>query len=115
MLSNTVECLATPKFAQNHGEAADAQTVITITGDADHFWVLDWLVWSYSHVPTGGRLTVTIGGTTYLDIDITSAGPGPLRFDLPLYNPAFTKGEDVVISLAAGGGSCVGKLSVRYR
>ena len=105
----------TPVFARKHDAAANAAATITIALNAEQFWVLDWLTWSYSEVPVGGRLTVAIGSVTYVDIDITGAGPGPLRLDPPLYNPAFTKGEAMVITLAAGGGTCVGKLSARYR
>lgn len=115
MRSNTnLEACATPVFAR-HYPAANTAAVITIAADAEQFWVLDWLMWSYSEVPTAGRLTVAIGGTTYIDLDITAAGPGPLRFEPPLYNPSFAKGETMVITLAAGGGTCTGKLSARYR
>ena len=113
-MRSNLECLATPVFAR-HYPAANTAAVITIAASSEQYWALDWAMWSYSEEPTAGRLTVAIGGTTYLDIDITSAGPGPLRFDPPVYNPAFTKGEAMVITLAAGGGTCVGKLSARYR
>ena len=114
-MRSNLECLATPVFVRKHDAAANVAAVITVALSTEQYWVLDWVMWSYSEVPVGGRLTVAIGSVTYLDIDIAAAGPGPLRFDPPVYNPAFTKGEAMVITLAAGGGTCVGKLSARYR
>lgn len=95
--------------------------VHTIAADANQFWVIDSIEWSYDSVPTGGRLSITIGGTLVFDVDITAAGPG--HFDWS-HAPRFTnllnkgqplKNEAVVITLASGGASAIGNLNVRYR
>lgn len=114
-MRSNLESHATPFFAKKHDASANTNAVITIDASSEHYWALDWVTWSYSETPVGGRLTVEIGGVTYIDHDITAGGPGPLRFDPPLYNPAFTKTQSMVITLYAGGGTCVGKLSARYR
>ncbi len=107
--------LGTPTFLQDHDAAADTYAECSWVPDADQYSVIEWVAWSYSDVPSGGRLIVAIEATTYVDIDITAAGPGMLRFDPPIYNPLFTKEESCQVKLFAGGGTCVGKLSVRYR
>lgn len=42
--------------------AADTAAVVTLTPEVDEVIVIDQLTWSYDATPTGGRLTVTIGG-----------------------------------------------------
>ena len=87
--------------------AANTAATVTIAASQAGRRVIRAVVWSYSATPTGGRLTITDGGTTILDIDITVGGPGPV----PLEYVAGVNAA-VVVTLAAGGGSVVGKLSV---
>lgn len=107
----------TQRNTEAHQKYATAQSapggaaVITLTGVADVVHILNQLWFSYSADPTGGGLTITIDGVTFLDHDITKGGPGPLP--LERMNDGKT-GSDVVITLKAGGGSIVGKLSVQY-
>lgn len=115
MFQNHADKCAIPWFDKKLDAAAGAAATITKAAATDRFHVLDWVAWSYDSAPTGGGLTITIGGVTYLDIDITAAGPGMMRFDPPIYNPAETRNEAVVITLDGGGGSVQGKVNVRGR
>lgn len=91
--------------------SANADAVITLAAMADEIHVLDQLWFSYSGTPTGGRLIITIGGVTKLDLDVTQSGPGPL----PLSRMNGGKvNEAVVITLKAAGAGVVGKLAAQY-
>lgn len=115
MRQNYADPEATARFAQKLDASANADAVITIPADADEFWMLDSVGWSYDGDPTGGRLTVAIGGTLLLDTDVTSGGPGLLEFRKPYYKTAETKNEAMVITLYAGGSGVTGKVYCRYR
>ena len=116
MHSNYADLHAQPHFRTDLTKGADAPAACGASPDPDQFWVLDYVAWSYSGDPTGGKCTVEIGGTTVFEVDVTSGGPGLLNFDKhELYNPLQTKNESLVVTLAAGGGSVVGKLQIRYR
>lgn len=64
---------------------------------------------SYSEAPTGGGLTIADGATDVFDLDILAGGPTVLTFDPPLLG---TAAVTMTVTLAAGGGTCVGKLNV---
>lgn len=90
-----------------HVPAANTAAVLTFAAVVGQRHVFIFIVWSYSGAPTGGRLTITDGGTTVLDIDITAGGPGDLAPQL--------RGEinsAMVVTLAAGGAGITGKLNV---
>jgi hypothetical protein len=96
-----------------HVPAADTAAVVTLTPDsAEELLAIDHIAWSYTASPTGGRLTVAIGGVTVLDLDITTGGPGPIEFGRGLVGKP---GETIVVTLAAGGSGIGGKLNVSYR
>jgi len=88
--------------------AADTAVAITYAATASVAHKFRKLVWSYSEDPTGGALTITDGGTTVFQINITAGGPG----FIPLDDMKFTSNSAVVVTLAAGGGTCVGMLNV---
>lgn len=115
MRQNYADCHSQPSFHRKLDAAANAAATITVAADADQFHALDWVGWSYDATPTGGKLTVAIGGVTFAEADITSAGPGMLRFDPPLYNSEQTKSEAMVITLAAAGAGVTGKVYARVR
>ena len=75
--------------------------------------MIDTLEWSYDAAPTGGRLTAVYGSTTLLDVNITTGGPGQMQWPSGLTNN--TKNEALVVTLASGAGTVVGKLSVHYK
>ena len=116
MHSNFADLHAQPRFEKKLDAAGNAACTLTVAADPDNFWVLDWIAWSYSGDPTGGKCTVSIGGVNVFEVDVTSGGPGLLHFDQhELYNASQTKNEALQVTLAAGGGSVVGKLQIRYR
>jgi hypothetical protein len=89
--------------------AADTATVITIaTAGAGVSNALRGVAWGYSEAPTGGSLTIEDGaGTTVFYLPITGAGAG--------FVPVFGKGSPntaLIVTLAAGGGTCVGSVNV---
>ncbi|RIK75377.1 MAG: hypothetical protein DCC68_21245 [Planctomycetota bacterium] len=87
----------------------DEAAVVTISAEANRTHVIDRVVCSYDADPTGGRITVVIGGVTKFDQFITHAGLAPL--DLGVWGGA---NEAAVITLAAGGTNVTGKLDVFY-
>lgn len=109
MKNNYADLEVQPKFARN-AQSAGTDAVVTIAADANEFWAIDWISWSYSADPVGGRLTVTIGGTVVWEVDITVGGPGHIEFLKPLYG---SKNAAVVITLKDG--SATNKVNVRYR
>lgn len=94
----------------SYATASNAAATITLAASGDNRHVLPRLVWSYSATPTNGTLTVTSGGTTVLSVDIPVAGPGFL--DLGERNELCSPGEEVVVTLSAGGSGVVGKLTI---
>lgn len=93
-----------------HFATAAANTAVAITFQptrARHEFA-GTVVWSYSEDPTAGRLTITGGGFNF-DIDITSGGPGFIPFQVPMHA---MDDAPIVFTLAAGGGTCVGKLNI---
>ena len=116
MHSNFADLHAQPKFKTDLQKGTDTPCECSEPANADNFWVLDWVAWSYSGAPTGGKCTVSIGGVNVFEVDVTSGGPGLLHFDQhELYNAAQTKNEALVVTLAAGGSGVTGKLQIRYR
>lgn len=115
MRQNYVDKSVQPWFERQLAPGAATAAVCTHAADAENFWCIDWIRWSYDGTPTGGKITVAIGGVTVEEFDITSGGPGIMRYKGPLYDPAQTLNQAVVVTLASGGGSVTGKLLVRGR
>lgn len=93
-----------------HAPASNTAAVVTypaVSGQAYKF--SNGVAWSYDASPTGGLLTITVGGSTVFSMSITSAGAGFIPFNDPLWSG---KNEAVVFTLAAGGSGVTGKLSV---
>jgi len=92
------------------GGAASAITIVAPAASSGRFILIERVDWSYSAAPTGGRLTITDGTSTFFDIDITAAGPGFAE----VYR-RITKETNAIVTLAAPGGAVVGKLNVVAR
>lgn len=91
--------------------AANTAVTITLPSVSNVVRILNNLWFSYSGTPTGGGVTITIDGVTFLDLDITTGGPGPL----PLNRMNDGKhGSEVIVTLKAGGSGVVGKLVLQY-
>lgn len=101
---------ATPYLA-TAATASGTNAVVTIAADANQFWVIDWISWSYGGTPTGGKLGVTIGGVLVYQIDITASGHGHVDFVRPLHIPILNRA--VVVTLTNG--TVANKVNVRYR
>ena len=94
--------------AQETTGAGGASSVVTITAAAQRKIEVGQVFWSYDAAPTGGGVTIS-DGTTSLTWAVTASGFDSVTFDPPL---AFAVGTNVVVTLAAPGGSVVGKLIV---
>src|SRR5438034_1327765 len=92
---------------------AGAAVTITLSGTAGVYHLVHNITWSYSALATTGRITVTDGGASLVDLDIvqnpTDALPNTL---LPLQSQISSTA--MVITLGAGGLTVVGKLVVDY-
>lgn len=97
------------KSADGNFPAANTAATITKAAVSDRRHAVHGILFSYSAAPTGGRLTVTDGGTTVLDIDITAAGAQVIPLD---HQAAFEVNSAVVFTLAAGGIGVTGKLQL---
>jgi hypothetical protein len=80
-------------------------SVVTITPSATEQVLIASVDWSYSATPTGGNIKIEGGGNTYWQWDITAGGPGFREWKRP---KKFPLGEEITITVAAGGGGIVG-------
>jgi hypothetical protein len=106
------EPIATNGTADNNTPATNTNAVITLAAPgAGKVNVISGVAWSYSGVPTGGRLKIEdVSGTIVFDIDIVSGGPGFIPFTPPKKNAAANTA--MIITLYAGGAGIQGKLNV---
>jgi hypothetical protein len=103
-----------PGFSGDYATQTHAAAAVTYAAPLNPFvaHVLYGVVWSYSGgTPTGGAITVTDAGVTIGSFDITAAGPGSMNFTPPLSS---SPGAAMVVTLADGGASLVGKLTCRH-
>lgn len=103
------------RFASNYGESANTAAVITVPAIEKEFPVVQYVSWSYSGTPTGGLITIAIGGTTVWSKHITQSGWDGAIFGSGLYNQAQTENENLVVTLAAGGAGVTGFVDVKYK
>lgn len=92
---------------QATGSAGAAAAVTLSAPGSGKRWAVWGIVWSYDAAPTGGKVTLTVGGTTVIEFSVTSQGPGFIPFALPM-----TGGDNqaIVLTLAAPGGAVVGRI-----
>jgi hypothetical protein len=96
--------------ADIHAPAAATAAVVTYAAVARQKHVISGVAWSYSAAPTGGNLLVTDAGATVFSLDITAAGPGFFIFPYPKRSAAANTA--LVITLASGAGTVVGKVAI---
>jgi uncharacterized protein with beta-barrel porin domain len=105
--------MALPDSTVSDPGTASANTAVvkTYTADASYRHAISKVICSYSAAPTGGKLLIQegTGPTTLFDIDITSAGEHII--DLGDFRTS-GKNLSMIITLAAGSGTVVGKLNV---
>jgi len=95
----------TIKYAQ-HSPGVNIAAVGTIAAEADETWCAEEVIVSYDAAPTGGRLTVVVGSTTLLDVDINQAGAQRFRLHGIHHvdgNGKMVQNEALVATAAAGG------------
>jgi hypothetical protein len=101
-----------PQEQEYDAPAANTAASVSIAADSKEHWVIESVDFSYDATPSGGSITITSGGTTIYKMAITSAGAYRREFENGL---KATKGEAVVVTLAAGGAGVSGTLFVQYR
>lgn len=96
-----------------HQPAANTAAVVTYSATAGAKHAIGMIFASYSATPTGGLLTITDDGATIFALQIAAAGPVVVDLsDYPIV--ASVANKAMVVTLAAGGGSVVGALTVRH-
>jgi hypothetical protein len=90
--------------------AANTAAVVTYAATASVKHCITGVAWSYSAAPTGGKLTITDDGATVFAMGITTAGAGFVPFAMPKKQAVANKA--MVVTLAAGGASATGIVSV---
>lgn len=104
----------TPRAASSgnmNAPAANTAAVVTKSaGGAGVRNVIGGIYWSYvGDTPSGGSLSVTDDGINVFSEGISAEGPGFFNFIPPMQ---FGDNTDVVVTLAAGGASVVGRLNL---
>lgn len=100
---------------KTHAPAADTAAIITLAAASGTRHVVDKVFGSYSATPTGGSLTIAstvLGTAVSVVVAITAAGPFDFDFPVPI------QGDDntaITITLAAPGGTVVGKVNALTR
>lgn len=95
--------------------ASNTACVVTLTGTAtDTCLLVKQMIFSYDNAPTGGLLTVTVGGTTVLTQAITASGIGPVDIGGIVSQRVSSTGvpATIVVTLSAGGAGVTGYLTV---
>lgn len=87
---------------------ANTAVSITYAAVAGQRHRLTFLGYSYSAAPTAGRITITDGATTILDIDVSSSWE--VFANLLPGGIVGTVNSAMVITLSAGGAGIVGKI-----
>jgi hypothetical protein len=100
--------MSTTKLQNYLAVATGADAVVTLDPDPHHGRSISQILYSYSGPAGNGRITITSGGKLFFDVDIPDRS-GVLSFPHPLGGGT---SEVVVITLAGGDGSTVGKLNV---
>lgn len=88
---------------------ANAAVSITYGAVAGQRHRLTFLAYSYSAAPTAGRLTITDGASTVLDLDVSSTWE--VVSALPPGGLSGTAGQAMVVTLGAGGAGIIGKVN----
>ena len=102
-----VETVTVASFGQSQGAAT---RTVSLVVPADKLGVLDWILWSVDGA-TSVSLTVVIGSTTLLDVDLPNDGADMYHFDGGMYRTVL--GEDITVTLTATGGA--NQLTCRFR
>ena len=100
-----------PEAADVGTSGANAAVTLTYAADPVGAHVITDVLVSYSPAPAGGLLTVKRAAVTVRECHISTAGPDHIRFTPPIMG---LKNEAVSVTLAAGGGTAVGKVNAGH-
>jgi hypothetical protein len=92
-----------------HRPAAATAAIVTLAAVARMRHIVHYVAWSYDTTPTGGKLTITKGGTVVWEVAITASGPGGLSLAI-----IGAVNSEVVVTLASGAGAVIGIVNVQY-
>ncbi len=93
-----------------HAPAANTAAVVLYAADTNTTHLIGGIAWSYGvSAPTGGNIKIEDGANTILSLDITASGPNSIQFIRAVRG---TKGNLLRVTLAAGGGTSVAKVTV---
>jgi hypothetical protein len=93
---------------------AGSTATVTIAANADEFWAIARIDWSWS-ATQGGDITVTYGGVTVWEHHAATHGYGYADFKFPTFlHNNFTKNEELKVVMSSAGGSVVPRLTVHY-
>ncbi len=94
--------------------SAGSPATVTIAANADEFWAIARIDWSWSATQVG-NITVTDGGVTVWEHHAATHGYGYADFKFPTFlHNDFTKNEELQVQMSAAGGSVVPRLTVHY-
>lgn len=105
------DILVSASTSDVHAPVANTDAVVTYAAIADRRHAITGVAWSYAgDDPAGGNLKIEDGANNVVfTMDITSEGAGFITFPC---RKVGTKNTAMIITLAAGGGSVSGKVSV---
>lgn len=107
-------CTVAQPASTNNTATASANTAVTITysaGGSGNYHVIDGILASLSNDPASAvSLTVTDGGSTVMQVNLTRGGAAPI--DYPIKGSA---NSAMVITLAAAGSGIIGMLNIKNK
>lgn len=86
----------------------NAPAAITLLAVVDHYHYISRVYWSYSGVPVAGGITITDGGVTVFNLDITLGGNDSRDVNIKSVSP----NTAMVVTLASGGVGIQSKLII---
>lgn len=94
-----------------HVPAPNTDAVVTLAASSDsrERVAIDAIHWSYSNAPAAGVLTVASNGVVLYTLYVTNGGAGFLPFGRGFDG---SRGQNLVITLSAGGGGVLGTLNI---
>lgn len=98
-------------FATHFPAAADTAAIVEKKAVAGVIFKVLAVYFSYDGTATGS-LTIESDSTVYFQVDVTGGDVNYIEFDEPI---TANRGENLKVTLAAGGTGVTGKLNVHFR
>lgn len=103
--------LTTAKIGAKNDASANAAATYTLAAATGTQYVIHAITGGYDATPTGGAITTTGLEGGQLAVPVSSAGPLPHLFPLPIRG---AMSGAVTVTLAAGGADVTGVVQVHY-